>query len=188
MKRKKQLTTNTKTKAFVRSNVMRGTYKDLKRQAITLGMPYPEATGAQISDLMSYISHTNNTPDPSLIDGYDEWLLEQFDKIGIDKDDPIRHPQLRLGFIGEKDVEGNVIKRKRVPGIKKSLAKKPRERDSFNLLKGTKKSYTWELTDKGLTLERIIRRVQKKFPDANEKSIRLWHRACLRSKQKNGKN
>ena len=92
---------------------------------------------------------------------------------------------MRLGYIGEKDEEGNIIKRKKVPGIKKSKYKKPREKDENNLVKGTKKSYTWELTKKGLNLERVIRRVQKKFPDANEKSIRLWHRACLREMKKN---
>lgn len=48
--------------------------------------------------------------------------------------------------------------------------------------KEQKKSYTFELTDKGYSLERITRRVIKKFPDANPKSIQQWYRISLRNK------
>ena len=61
--------------------------------------------------------------------------------------------------------------------------KKPkREKDESGLWKGTKKSYTYELTNKGYTLERITRRVMKKFPEAKPKSIQQWYRAALRKK------
>lgn len=185
MARKKKNNSNLKTESFRRENSTRGTLKDLRRQAIALGMPFPDVVDKEIWALIKYIQQSNNTPDPSLIDEYDNWLDHHFDEIGIPKNDPIRHPHLRLGFIGEVDEEGNTIKRKKVPGIKKTKYKKPREKDENNLVKGTKKSYTWELTKKGLNLERVLRRVQKKFPDANEKSIRLWHRACLRDMKKN---
>lgn len=185
MARKKKIT-NIQAENLRRENSTRGTLKDLKRQAITLGMPFPEVAACQIWELCRFIKYAENDPDPSLIDKYDEWLDHHFDELGISRTDPIRHPHLRLGYVGETDKEGNVTKRKKVPGINKTKYKKPRERDEFNLVKGTKKSYTWELTKKGLNLERVIRRVQKKFPDANEKSIRLWHRACLRDMKKKG--
>lgn len=185
MARKKKTTRNPKTETFRRENSVRGTLKDIQRQAIALGIPFPDVINNDIWALISYINRSDNVPDPSRIDEYDNWIDAHFDEIGIPKDDPIRHPHLRLGYIGEKDEEGNIIKRKRVPGIKKTKYKKHREKDENNLVKGTKKSYTWELTKKGLNLERVIRRVQKKFPDANEKSIRLWHRACLRDMKKN---
>ena len=71
---------------------------------------------------------------------------------------------------------------KRVPGIKKPREKKPpRERDEFNLIKGTKKSYVFELTAKGFELDRVIRRMKKKFPEANAKSINLWYRMAKRN-------
>ena len=41
-------------------------------------------------------------------------------------------------------------------------------RDEFNLIKGTKKSYVWSLVAKGYDLERVTRRMKKKFPDAND--------------------
>ena len=42
------------------------------------------------------------------------------------------------------------------------------------------------IVKKGYDLERVTRRVKKKFPDANEKSISLWFRAAKREYKKNG--
>lgn len=172
--------------AFLRDSCHHDTYRDLQRKAITLGMPFPDVPVAGVMGLISFInsSHTQY-PNPDLIQEYDKWVIQQFDNSGMPEDDPLRSSRLRLGFVGETDDEGKIIKRKKIPGIKKSKIKKPaRERDEFNLMKGTKKSYTWELAKKGLEIERVIRRVIKKFPDANEKSIRLWYRACLRTVKK----
>lgn len=191
MARKKRKEQSSEKTSFLRDSCSHDTYKDLQRKAITLGMPFPDVPRSGVFDLIRYINRPDTpNPNPDLIDEYDKWVIQQFDIAGLPQDDPLRSSRLRLGFVGDTDEEGNVIKRKRVPGIKKTRIKKPaRERDEFNLLKGTKKSYTWELTKKGYDVDRIIRRVSKKFPDANEKSIRLWHRACLREmKKKDGKN
>ena len=143
-------------------------------------MPFPDACAAGVFDLIKYISNSTNKPDKSLIDQYDEWADKQLEAIGYDKTDSIRNSRLRLGFLGEEGEDG-IRKLKRVPGIKKPKEKKPpRERDSFNLIKGTKKSYCYELTEKGFDQERVVRRMKKKFPDANEKSIQLWYRAAKR--------
>ena len=84
-----------------------------------------------------------------------------------------------MGFIGEKDEEGNIKSKKRIKGIEKP--KKPkRERDTNGLYKGTKKSYTYELAQKGFSIERITRRVKKKFSDASDKSITIWYRNALK--------
>jgi hypothetical protein len=120
----------------------------------------------------------------SKLKGMDTYLSPEMkstgEAIGYDKTDPIRNSRLRLGFLGEEGEDG-IRKLKRVPGIKKPKEKKPpRERDSFNLIKGTKKSYCYELTEKGFDQERVVRRMKKKFPDANEKSIQLWYRAAKR--------
>lgn len=165
-------------------NLARGTYKDLKRQAIILGMPFPEATGAGIFDLINFIYRTDNVPNKELINQYDDWMDQQLAESGYGPNDPLRSSRLRLGFLGEENKETGERRAKRIKGITKDKKKKkPREKDEQGHVKGTKKSYTWECAYKGFDLERTKRRVLKKFPDANEKSIQLWYRAAKR-KQK----
>lgn len=157
-----------------------GTYRDIQRKAIVLGMPFPDVVLSDVGRLQSYIDKSNNEPDTSLIDKYDDWLDQQMVKLDYSSDDPMRSSKLRLGYVGET-LESGEQRRKRVRGIKKQKEKKPpRERDKFNLYKGTKKSYVFELTQKGYDLERIQRRVLKKFPDAKEKSVKLWYTAAKR--------
>lgn len=157
------------------------TFKDLQRRAIVLGMPFPEVVRSDYFRLESFIRNSEVKPDPSLIDQYDDWMDRQLEEAGYSKDDPMRNYQFRLGYVSE-DAITKQKKFKRVRGIPKP--KKPkREKDESGLWKGTKKSYTFELTNRGFSLERIIRRVQKKFPEANEKSIKQWYRAA---KRKNG--
>ena len=154
------------------------TYKDYKRRAIALGMPFPDACAADWGALASYIAKSDNKPDTSLIDKYDEWVDKILEERGYPKDHPMRSYQLALGFISE-DEETKEKKPKRIKGLEKP--KKPkREKDEIGLWKGTKKSYTFELTLKGFSLERVTRRVLKKFPDAKEKSVQQWYRAALR--------
>lgn len=156
------------------------TYREAKRRAVVLGMPFPDACGASFPQLMGYIIHTENKPDSSLIDQYDDWVDSQLESLGYEKDDPIRSYQLRLGFISEDAVTKQKTTKK-IKGIPKP--KKPkREKDGYGLWKGTKKSYTFELTNKDYPLERITRRVLKKFPDANPKSIQQWYRLALRKR------
>lgn len=162
------------------------TYRDLKRKAVILGMPFPDACSASVFQLINWINTSEEKPNKHLINEYDDWMDRQLETAGLAKDDPLRSSKLRLGFLGEEGEDGK-RKTRRVSGIKKPREKKPpRERDEFNLIKGTKKSYVWELTSKRYELERIIRRMKKKFPEANEKSINLWYRTAKR--KLNGKD
>lgn len=158
------------------------TYKDMKRRAIALGMPFPEALIASFHELAYWVRTSPNKPDSSLIDKYDLYMDKLLEERGYAKDDPMRSYQLNLGFISEENVDNQKkIVRKRIKGLEKP--KKPKkERDGRGLWKGTKKSYTYELTDRGYDFERVVRRVLKKFPDAKEKSIQQWYRQALRSK------
>lgn len=156
------------------------TYREAKRRAVILGMPFPDASSASFPQLMSYIVNTENKPEPELINQYDDWVDKQLETLGYAKDDPIRSYQLRLGFISEDTVTKQRTQ-KRIKGVIKT-PKPKREKDEFGLWKGTKKSYTFELTNKDFSLERITRRVLKKFPDANSKSIQQWYRAALRKR------
>jgi hypothetical protein len=161
-------------------------YRDLKRRAVILGMPFPDACSAGVFDLIKFINTSDNKPNKHLIDEYDEWMDQQLESLAYEKDNPLRSSKLRLGFLGED--ENGEKKTRRVPGIRKPKTKKPpKERDEFNLIKGTKKSYVFQLVSKGRSLERTINLVKKKFPDANDKSISLWYRGAKR-KLKDGTN
>lgn len=157
---------------------IRKTYKEVKREAVIRGMPFPDVVEADFYRLLSYIDSSNAKPNIALVDKFDEWVDEQLSKAGYGKDDPLRSSRLRLGFIGDEDEEGK-IKIKRVKGIPRPRKEK-RERDQLGLYQGTKKSYTFELAGKGFEIDRVIRRVLKKFPDAKEKSIKIWYKAALR--------
>lgn len=155
------------------------TYREAKRRAVILGMPFPDACSASFPQLIQFIIHTENKPDSSLIDQYDEWVDKQLESLGYDKSDPIRSYQLRLGFISEDTVTKQKTKKK-IKGIPQPKPK--REKDGYGLWKGTKKSYTFELTNKDYSFDRVCRRVLKKFPDANKKSIQQWYRLALRKR------
>ena len=183
MRRKKTDKPMSKVKMKILSGGLENmTFKDMKRRAVSLGMPFPDACSADYNDLISWIHKSQNTPDNTLIDQYDVWMDKQLELAGYAKDDPMRNYQLNLGFISE-DAITKQKKTKRIKGLEKP--KKPkRAKDDQGLWAGTKKSYTYELTLKGLDIERIIRRVIKKFPDAKEKSIRQWSRAAMRKNNK----
>lgn len=155
------------------------TYREAKRRAVILGMPFPDACSASFPQLIQFIIHTENEPDSSLIGQYDEWVDKQLESLGYDKSDPIRSYQLRLGFISEDTVTKQKTKKK-IKGIPQPKPKK--EKDGYGLWKGTKKSYTFELTNKDYSFDRVCRRVLKKFPDANKKSIQQWYRLALRKR------
>lgn len=159
-------------------------FKDLQRRAIILGMPFPDVVSSDYFRLESFIRNSPNKPDYTLIDKYDEWMDRQLEERGYAKDDPMRSYQLRLGYVREEDEETKVKRLGRVRGLPKP--KKPkREKDESGLWKGTKKSYTFELAKRGFSLERVVKRVTKKFPEANIKSIKQWYRiASAKAKEK----
>ncbi len=158
-------------------------FPEIKKLAITLGMPFPDATGSDYWGLLRYVQNTHEKADPNLINLYDDWVDSQLELLGYAKDDPMRSNQLRLGYLSEEARLRQVTnKEKKVKPD--GTVKKKHEKDANNLWKGTKKSYTFELTKKNSSLERITRRVIKKFPEANPKSIKQWYRAALRKLEK----
>ena len=149
-------------------------YPALKKKAILLGMPFPDAVAASIFDLISFIQKTNNKPNKENIDAFDKWREELLAKEGIKVDN-----RLRLGYLWDQS-EQPKPKKEKVPKEKKP----PREMDSNNLIKGTKKSYTFKLAQKGYSIERVMRRVLKFFPEASPKSIKIWYKKALNEKPK----
>lgn len=150
------------------------TYRDLKKQAVSLGMPFPDACAADFNGLASWVNKTTNKPDPNLITEYDKWMDKQLEEAGYDKDDPMRSYQLCLGYIGEEDTTSRSVKEPKATTKKES--KRSRIKDERGFVKGSKKAYVMELLSRGYDLERVTRRVLAKFPEANKKSISTWYR------------
>lgn len=152
-------------------------YKDLKRECVLRGMEFDRVINGGIPQLTNWLRNNFRVvPIYELLDAFDDYqenlIREAVESKGENPDDII-HPALRLGYIAERDEDGNVTRRKRVRTIVKKK-KKRRERTNDGIFKGTKKALTFELQQKGLSKEEVIKEVMKEFPDASEKSIGIW--------------
>ena len=153
------------------------TYKGVKRECVIRGMPFEEVLGANVTTLYHYFKdHFYDDLNHKLLDEFDDWQEIQIKAVMEargENPEVLIHPSLRLGYIAEKDGEGNTIKKKRARTVVKKLKRK-RERTNDNIFKGTKKAYTFELQQKGKTKDEVIKEVMAKFPEASEKSISIW--------------
>lgn len=153
-------------------------YRDIKRMAVERGMPFPEVISSDFYGLVSYIDSDRALvkPNKALILEFDLWL----EKILLERGaDYLVKPSLRLSYIASQEDKEN--KEPKKEKIKKEKVG-PKERDENNLFSGTKKSYTVKLAKQGLPLERVKKRVLKKFPEASPKSIVIWYRKALNIK------
>ncbi|MAO08060.1 MAG: hypothetical protein CL596_05035 [Alteromonas sp.] len=149
------------------------TLNDLKRHCISRGMDFQELIDGTVISLQNwYHRNSNNDIDLSRIAKFDDWL----EKILRDRGkEELIHPQLRLSYISENQSDDKPKKEK-----PKKEKKKPREKNKHGIFKGTKKAYTFELQQKGKTLTQVIKKVTRKFPDASDKSIKIWYKKAAR--------
>jgi hypothetical protein len=152
-------------------------FKDLKRECVIRGMDFDEVLSSGVHELYSFFKeHFYDDVRHGLLDEFDDW---QEEKIRVvmeargENPDILVHPALRLGYVAEKDDEGNTTKRKRAKMVTKKLKRK-RERTNDNIFQGTKKAYTFELQQQGKDKKEVIKKVIEKYPDASEKSISIW--------------
>jgi len=158
------------------------TYKDLKKMVVVRGLSFEEVVNGDFCRLQSWL-HKNydNKIDTSLLDEYDDWLDNNLRDLGKHE---LIHPSLRLGYIGEReDDEGNkVIKTKKAKVETKPKEKK--EKTAEGIFSGTKKALTYSCQKEGKTIEKTIEIVMKQFPDASDKSIKIWYKKCKRENAK----
>ena len=153
-------------------------FKDLKRECVIRDMPFPLVLSSDVTQLYHYFKdHFYDDLNHKLLDDFDDWQEEKIKEVLESKGEDasiLIHPSLRLGYIAEKDEEGNTIKKKRARTVIKKLKRK-RERTKDNIFQGTKKAYTFELQQKGKTKDEVIKEVMLKFPEASSKSISIWY-------------
>ena len=159
-------------------------FKQLKRACIVRGMDFDDVINSTVLKLQSwFLLNYYNDCDNSLLDKYDDYFEDELRDAGAED---LIHPQLRLGYVGERDEDGNVTKVKKVRGLKKIL-KKRKEKNNLGIFSGTKKALTYDLAIKGKTKEETIKLVCLQFPDAKDKSIGIWYNKAKKKFSPNAK-
>lgn len=197
MSRKKEKVAKLSGNSYAERQLQNMKFKDLKRANVARGLSFEEASSFDILQHQSwFLRHEDNTQNIRLIDEYDDWVSEQMKLAGYPPDDPVHHPSLRLGFVAERDSETGEVtqtKKPRMKGVAKEKKKKAERLEGTNVMAGTKKAYTYQLTmemskkrpgEPKYKIERIIEKVMEAFPDAKPGSIKIWHKKCLREKGK----
>jgi hypothetical protein len=151
--------------ALAKSNL---TYKDLKKECIQRGMPFIDVLSGDFPRLTHWLlNNLHKTFNSDLLDEFDDFQEKILKENGKTE---LIHNSLRLGYLGERDDAEPVVKKDKVIKEKKA----PREKTEGGLFKGTKKAYTFDLQIKGKKLEEVLIKVKRKFPDAVDKSIKIW--------------
>jgi len=146
------------------------TFKELKKNCISRGLEFEKALSYDFPNLSNWLlknAHVKETEE--LLDLYDDWLEA---KLRADGNDYLVHPSLRFRYMGSKDEDSD--EEKPIKKEKEKVVKVKREKDVSGLYKGTKKQYTFDLQRNGKTIDQVLTKVIRKFPDAKEKSIKIW--------------
>jgi hypothetical protein len=154
-------------------------YAELQRACIVRGIDFQKLVHATAPQLHAwFVDNFYEKIDNSRLDAFDEWREEIMRKRGLDE------PFIRLGFIGEKDTEtGEVISIKRPKKFKKPKKKKRERNEEFGIFSGTKKELTFRCVKDDMSLEKTIKVVTDKFPDAKPKSIGIWYKKARKAKE-----
>jgi hypothetical protein len=166
-------------------------HKDLVRACVSRGLEFQRVVEWDHNKLGSFfLENFDTTEDPNKLDEYDRWIQVQLEGRGYTKGDAILSPYLRVGFVGKGDLEDlptkiidPTVKVKKVPEQVR-LEKPKREKDEVTgVVAGTKKNMTYTLAKEGKELPKVIELVKKQFPEAEEKSIKIWYKRCLKEMQ-----
>lgn len=154
-------------------------YRDLKLACVARGMPFEEVIAADHPKLASWFNQNfENGEDPTLLNEFDVYVEEQLQQRGYKKGDAILAPCFRLGYI--PPMEDLPDQPKRV-GIVVKMETKPEEQKpkrevdtETGIIAGTKKALTYKCQKDGKSLDETVKIVKDKFPEAQDKSIKIW--------------
>lgn len=154
---------------------------DLKRQAIIRGCPFEVVSNGSVHPLQSFIiANFHVVGNKDLLTEYDNWAQEKLKDLNIELFGRPETPrELRLGSF--EDPITKEVKPVKVKGVK--AVKVPVERNSFGIIKGTAKAYTFYLVEKGFTLDKVLTRMaaREKFTNISPKSISIWYKRAKKS-------
>lgn len=167
--------------------------RDIQRACVARGIDFELMLSMGLPELSGWFcSHYDWSQDLNLLNSYDDWKELQLKVKHPDKTDPVYHPSLRLGFVARKDDEGNVTetKKPRLKGLEKKAKKKKEKLEGTNVFSGTKKAMTYQLATQhkskeklpALTVEQVWEQVEKQFPEAQLKSVKIWYKRARNGK------
>lgn len=160
-------------------------HRDLQRECILRGLEFNKIIEFDHHGLANwFFEHFEDVEDLTRLTEYDLWIEAQLQERGHKKGDVILSPSFRFGFspdMSEVKVLGITTGRFQVTEPNTSAEPKmKREADpATGVISGTKKNLTYQLTDQGLSIDEIIAKVKESFPQAEEKSIKIWQKRRL---------
>jgi len=173
---------NSKTHYFENERALRELssmkHRDLQRACILRGMPSQQMVESDHHKLVSwFIENYDNTQSEELLINHDGWVEEQLVARGYKKGDVLLSPALRFSYVGniEEIEKPKIIK---IHNEKEKVHNEKKEKSTVDVVtgirNGTKKALTYQLTISGLSIEEVIKGVKNKFPEAEDKSIKIW--------------
>jgi len=168
-------------------------YPDLKAACIMRGMDPMDVVESDHGGLSGFfIKHYEEKKNRELLEDFDIWMDAKLGEEGYEDDNPVRkHRQFsNLDEDENIQVKTKSLKRADIP-LKKRVKK---ERNKHGIFKGTKKDLTYSLTEqlyqkKGSDYtpkelmkkysNKLVAKVLDKFPDAKEKSVKIWMKRAL---------
>ena len=159
-------------------------HRELQKECILRGLEFNFLVEWDHNKLASwYIKEYDRLHDPKKLDEFDIWMEEQLEGKGYKKGNAMLSPCFRMGFTGNLE-EINTTKiidpeMKKEPIVKIDKPKRVKD-EELGIMKGTKKELTYKLSLEGKDMDDIILQVTKKFPEAQEKSIKIWAKRALK--------
>ena len=166
-------------------------HRELVIACVSRGLGFDQVIKLDHNGLGSFfVNNFDNTENPSLVIEYDNWLDRELEKRGHKEGDAMRSPLLRLGYVGKGDLSDAPTKivepganNKKIPEEAK-VDKVKREKDeSTGVVSGTKKNLTYKLAKSGVELSEVVSKVKEAFPDAQDKSIKIWYKRAKKEQE-----
>jgi len=169
-----------KRRDIIRDKMAMMKYKDLQINCVIRGIDFDFMVSKDTNGLQTWLVINWDMPCiQERLEEFDGWREKKLEEIGKPGE-----PFVRLGYVGTTDPNTGEILDIKKPEKMMSKPKKRERDEETGIFKGTKKAYTCELTKAGKPLAEIIELVTAKFPEAKEKSIKIWSKRFQKTLKK----
>lgn len=158
-------------------------HKDLQRECILRGIEFEHVVKLDHHKLVGwFFKNFDNTQDPNLLNQFDAWRDETLRKEGYLRGDEQVAPALRFALPGEIESMGRIQEPGKKEKVEKPKKPKAEVDEKTGVRKGTKKAMTYALALEGKDIKEAVKLVKEAFPEAEEKSIKIWYKRALKPK------